>query len=373
MEQPRPAVDHVVVGDSDPLTSADLRDLAERSSGPKVSIHLPTHRKGRDVRQDPVQLRNLLDQAAAELSDAGGDPATTLGPARGLLDDADFWQHQCDGLSLFASAEVCRWFRVPLSHSPSVTVGDTFHVGPLVPLLAGEGEFLVLALSQNSVRLFSADRHSITELDTGPVPTSMAEALAHEDPERQLQGRSVGSGDLRFHGHGVGEHDKGEVERFLRAVDHGLTELLGADPRPIVLACVGYYVPIFRSVTRHADVVEPAVEGNPEHLKASELHDAAWARLEARHAQHLEATWSRYDAALGNEHAAATLSDANEAAAQGRVDTLFVTDRLAAVNGTSLELVNRAILATLTTSGRVLAVNADRLPTDEPAVALLRY
>jgi hypothetical protein len=374
MEELRaPAADRLVVGDSDPVTAADLRALAESPTGPKVSIMLPTHRKGADVRQDPVQLRNLLDDAAHRLIDQGVDPATVLTPARALLDDHRFWQHQCDGLAVFASPDVSRWFRVPFELPASLTVGDTFHVAPLAPMLSGDGEFLVLAVSQNSVRLFVATRSTIGELDPGPIPTSMAEALAHEDPERQLQARSVGAGDTRFHGHGVGEHDKAAVERFLRAVDHGLHDLVGADPRPLVLACVGYYVPIFRSVTRHADVVEPAVEGNPEHLKPAELHAAAWERISDRLAAELEKSWARYDDGLGNGHATETLGASCARAEEGRVDTLFVGDGPVDDTDDAQRVLDRAVLATLASSGNVVSVNASRLPAGEAAVALLRY
>lgn len=374
MEELRaPAADRLVVGDSDPVTATDLRSLGEASSGPKVSILLPTHRRGAEVRQDPVQLRNLLDEAAHRLIDQGVDPATVLTPARALLDDQQFWQHQSDGLVVFASPEVSRWFRVPFELPTSLTVGDTFHVAPLAPMLSSDGEFLVLAVSQNSVRLFAATRTTIGELDPGPIPTSMAEALAHEDPERQLQARSVGSGDTRFHGHGVGEHDKATVERFLRAVDHGLHDLLGADPRPLVLACVGYYVPIFRSITRHADVVEPAVEGNPERLKPVELHDAAWQRISERLAADLEKSWSRYEEGLGNRHATETLEASCARAEEGRVDMLFVSD--APTDGTdeAHRVLDRAVLATLASSGSVVSVSAHRLPDGQAAVALLRY
>lgn len=377
MEELRSTSTHsLAVGDTDPVTAADLRALAGTDSVPKVTIHLPTHRKGAEVRQDPVQLRNLVDQAAHRLGEDGNgaeiDPV--LGPVRELIDDTSFWQHQSDGLAVFASADVHCWFRVPLDLPASLTVGASFHVAPLTPLLSGDGDFLVLALSQNDVRLFAASRASIRELDLGSTPTSMSEALAHEDPERQLQARSVGGGDAMYHGHGVGEHDKAAVERFIRAVDHGLHDVLGADPRPLVLACVAYYAPIFRSVTRHAHVIDAVVEGNPEHLKPVELHASAWTCIAPAYADARAKAWSRYGEATGTGDTAEDLDDVCDRALEGRVDTLFVTD----VNGpasadTSDDRLDRAILATLAASGSVVSIDGQQLPPGRSAVALLRY
>lgn len=362
----------------DPVTSDDIKALA--GDGPadalRLSILMPTHRMGAEVRQDPVQFRKLVDRAADRLMhDGHADKIETLlGPARALLADADYWQHQSEGLAIYSSAGVHREIRVPLPLQPMSLVGDTFHIAPLAPLLAGEN-FLVLAVSKNDVRLFAGDRWSITQLETGPMPTSMAEALAHEDPERQLQSRSSGTGDAMFHGHGSGsEDDKAEVERFLRAVDHGMHDLLGADRRPLVLACVGYYAPIFRSVSKHADIVESAIEGSPERHKPAELHQAAWERLQPRFVAALDAEWARYNAAISTDHATTKLSETGIRAAEGRVETLFVSDHVD-LNDDRYDAgeVDRAMLATINASGRIVTVPADRLPEGNPAVALLRY
>ncbi len=369
------AADRSTLGDVDPVTRDDIRALAVGPHAPKVSIHLPTHRMGAEVRQDPVQLRKLLDRATERLVEDGyrDDVDLLLGPARALLDDAAFWQHQSDGLAVFASPELHRQLRVPIQLSPAVHVGDTFRVAPLAPLLSGDGEFLLLALSQNDVRLFAGTRSTMRQLDTGPMPTSMAVALEHEDPERQLQARSVGGGEAMYHGHGVGEHDKADVERYLRAVEHGLHDLLGADRRPLVLACVGYYVPIFRSVSRQVDVVELAIEGNPDHAKPLELHAAAWERVRDRFDTGRRA-WARYREALGTPNVSRTLTDAAARAAEGRVDTLFVSDHVDPDDDRydAVE-VDRAILATLAASGDVVAVPAGQLPGGEAAAAILRY
>jgi hypothetical protein len=46
----------------------DLDELVGCDKRPIVSIYLPTHSAGREVRQDPIRLRNLLSMAGKRLS-----------------------------------------------------------------------------------------------------------------------------------------------------------------------------------------------------------------------------------------------------------------------------------------------------------------
>lgn len=134
----------------------------------------------------------------------------------------------------------------------------------------------MLALSVNSVRLFEATRFTIAELPLGPMPASMAEALAHEDPEAQLQVRAGGQRGM-FHGHGLGDEiDKQALARFFREVDRGLRERLESNAAPLVLAAVRYYLPIYRSVTAHPTLATRVVEGSPDSRSPRELHAEAW-------------------------------------------------------------------------------------------------
>jgi hypothetical protein len=339
--------------------------------GPCVSVFMPTHRHGPETLQGPVRLRNLVEQAARELSVGGTSTkvsANVLAPARALLDDAAFWQQQGDGLAVFAAPGWFSHLRLPLAFVEEVTAGSSFRVVPLIPLLSGDGRFFVLALSQNSVRLFDASRHRIGELDRGPIPASMDEALAHEDPERQLQVRSGGGATAQFHGHGAGDEvDKAAIERYVRAVDRGLCERIGSSHQPLVLASVGYYLPILQSVSSYPAIVDAVVEGNPEHRSPEELHTAAWPLVERRFAAQINKDLDRYGAAAGTGKAATVTDEIADAARGGRVDTLFV------VNGAPAdERIDRAVLDTLTHRGRVVGV-ANPLDAQSPTAALLRY
>lgn len=382
----------------DAVTLADLGRLARWGRPPCVSLLLPTHRAGPATRQDPIRFRTLLDRADGLLRDQGvGDDerAALLRPGCDLLDDAGFWRRQAAGLALYAAPGLCRWFRVPVVLAEEVWVGDVFRLRPLLRLVSDDGDFHVLALSQNEVRMFACTRSTISEVDLGDTPRSLAQALAHEDPEAQLQVRPAGppastGGSAMFHGHGVGgELDKQALERFFRAVDRGLRRVLGDDVSPLVLATVPYYVPIFRAVTGHPAVVGEGVPGNPERREPRQLHAHAWQIVAPLLAEPRRRAAERIAEAAGTGQAETDLTVIGARAREGRVDTLVVsatepdgpTPPNAAGDGASPrepvpardeELIDRAVSDVLATGGSVFAAS-EGTPLGGLAAALLRY
>ena len=341
----------------DIVTADDVAALLGQRGDTVVSIYLPTHRSGPDTRQDPIRLKNLLVDARAELLDLGmraPNADRLLAPARALVGDNAFWQHQEDGLAVLLSNQGMESFRVPESFDPRVVVSEGFYVKPLLRVMGRGERFNVLALSENQVRLLWGTRYRVGQVELPPeVPQSLAAALWFEDPEPQLQFRQAGSAGAGlgaiFHGHGGGKdqsHD--EIERFFRAVDHGLEHLL--QPRvPLVLAGVERLPPIYRRVSSHAPILEGEVLGNPDRLTMEQLHSRSWQIVEPYFARErdeaLEAVRSGGDRCIGS------VPEAISAARAGRVAAVFVAS-------------DSAIWGDPGSAGREPAVHEERKPGD---------
>ncbi len=50
------------------FSRSDLDELVAMDARPAVSIYLSTHLAGREIRQDPIRLKNLLSAAAERLA-----------------------------------------------------------------------------------------------------------------------------------------------------------------------------------------------------------------------------------------------------------------------------------------------------------------
>jgi hypothetical protein len=298
-----------------------LVELTAVPAARTLSIFLPTHRAGPDIRpfaaEDVIRWKNLVRDAADQLAAAEMPPREVdalLQPARELADDQTFWQYQADGLAAFAAPGLFQTFRVPLHLDELVVVAPRFHLKPLLPLLAGDSRFYVLALSQNQVRLIEANRDSASEVDLGNAPRSLQEALRFDDPERQLQFHTGSGAQPRgkraavFHGHGVGIDDQNDnILRFCRQVDRGLSQALRPSGAPLMLAAVESVAAIYRQANTYQHLLDAVVQGNPEGLGAREIHEKAWPLVEPVIHAERSAAVGRYQAARGSAKTTARL------------------------------------------------------------------
>jgi hypothetical protein len=387
-----------------PYDRPDLAMLAERRDGFRVSIYMPTHPAGAEVQQGPIRLGNLLDRALDELVGQGmrrPDAEELLAPARRLEESFAFWQHQSEGLAIFASGDGIHLYRVPLAFESVVVVGEAYHIKPLLPLMSGDGRFYVLALSQGETRLLHGTRHSVSELEAKEIPDSLAEALALDDPEARLQwhtgtggkGNAASPRPAVFHGHGVASADdaKDNILRYAHKINDGVTELLADEKAPLVLAGVEYVVSIYKEANRYPHLVDEAVLGNPEELTAEELHRRAWDMVAPRFERAKAEAAAEYERLSGqrSERASDDLVEVVLAVQNGRVDTLFVAvdqERWGSVDVANQrvtldeerqtgdqDLLDVAATHTLINSGTVYAVSRDLVPGGGCVAAIFRY
>ena len=322
------------------LSSTELQYLITEKEWPCVSVYLPTHRKGPQIEQDRIRLKNLLKKAEKLLAEGGmrsNQVAALLNPARKLLDDSIFWRHQRDGLALFLNAGEFHIYPLPYHFSELVVVTDRYHVKPLLPVLADEAQFYVLAFSQKQVRLLQGSTYSVSEIDIEGISTSLAETLDPNRNRNHLQfhtgAPSHGSGkrDAIYHGSGFGdENRKKAIQKFFAQVDRGVTELLKDNPGPLVLAGVDYLLPLYREVSKYPNLVGNGITGNFDIVAAEELHRLAWEQVEPVLTEARRKDWARYvelretDSRLVSDE----VKDVVKSALGGRIESLFVADNV---------------------------------------------
>jgi hypothetical protein len=316
-----------------------------------------------------------------------------LEPAQRLLENEFFWRHQDDGLALFLSGSLFKYYRLPFQFQELVVVADRFHIKPLLPLFTGDGRFFLLALSQKRLKLFEGTRYTLSELELEGVPRSISEALGRENTERQLQARSMAAGGSRttlFHGHGAGVEDtKQDLFRFFREIDKGLKDLLKDQRAPMVLAGVDYLLPIYQEANSYPMLLPDGVTGNPDGLSAQDLHAAAL-RLVRPHFEKAQRDASaKYRELYPTGRCSTQIKEIVPAAASGRVEFVFVPvgvqrwgtfdpDRASVEvheerQPGDQELLNLVAVHAILNRGSVFAVQPSEIPDRAPAAALFRY
>lgn len=382
-----------------------LRRLAEQEDEVCISIFMPIRRDEANWSQNPTRLKNLLREARDELRDRDFREDRIdeiLGDARQLLDRPNFWREGIqDGLALFITSSTLETFRLPLDFDEVSVVADGFHLKPLFPLIAANNRFYVLALSQNDVRLYQGTHQSISELTSADLPRDLVDALQQSETPSQAQSvprenpvQEDGQAGTEYGGDpdDMSREPKEELKRFFREVDDSVSDYIGGENVPLLLAGVSEYLPVYRELNSYSHLVEDdLVAGNPESLRMDRLHERAWEVVAPvfREAQEKEA--DRFEQLFYQKEQLASDSfhEILPACTYGRVDTLFVPggeyrwgqfdpesntiEIHDARQSGDVDLLNQAAVSAYLNGGTVHVLQPTEMPGGRSIAATFRY
>src|SRR5438270_5338460 len=378
----------------------DLDQLLAFDKRPAVSIYLPTHPAGREVRQDGIRLRKLLATAAKRLAGERRAPEidALLEPARRLVDDEEFWRYQDHGLGVFLGPGFERIHKLPIAVPEELAIADHFCIKPLLPLIDQTGSFWVLALSAGRTRLYQGSRWTFAEVTGLDLPQGMAEIWgeteyeeAHKaSPTGRPQRGPAGLSKAQSLGESPEELHKAQLIELLRRVAAAVEPLIKRQPAPVILAAEPKIQGHFRELAKWKELLPDGILEFPDAMPEQDLHRKAWAIFAPREDRLRADALGRLQSLLGNGGKATTKpEDIVKAARYGRVDRLFLSDsqplwgffnesedRVVAhrepAEGDD-DLLDYAALMTLRQGGGVTLVDRTQLPPDGPAAAILRY
>lgn len=360
-------------------------NLVDKTGDHLISIYIPTYRANHS-QEDQLRFKNALKEAHQQLENRGmnaKEAKSYLRDAYELLDQPRFWSQLSDGFAVFIGSDFFHHEILPITFDEFVFIGERFHMSPVLPLLNNNNRFFLLALSQNEVRFFEGNQYSITPVVIKDlVPESMASILEMSDVKEHLQHHSAGqdgSGNAIYHGQGQGEDDRSEdIKKYFKEVNDGLMEMLHDEKPPMIIACVDYLLPLYEEVNDYNNLVEHNVSGNPEDDDPVLLHEKAWEKMKLVFDKAKDEDKKRFQAAMANDQAAASLPDIVSAANYKKVETLFLRKGAHLFgqfdfknNKTTIheshelndrDLLDLAAVQTHLNGGKVYLLNRDELP-----------
>lgn len=382
---------------------AELEELAAIGDGPCVTAYLPVHPTYPETKGDPVLLRNLLDEAEQQLlarKMRGPEVREFLQPARDLQENETFWHSSgAAGLGVFLSRDFFRHYRLPFSVPETVDVAAGFYLTPLAHSMVEDVRFHLLAVSPNRVQLYRGDALGMTPVEL-PESVPRSEKDVEKDVETEYEisvqhHTSAGfgkAGSLKgtAHGHGDPRDDRHEVfEDFLHTVARGLDPLLKQQNLPLFLAAVEEHHPVFHNVCRYPLLQQEGVIGSPTELSEQEMFAAVLPLAQTWSQQNLHEHRRLYDHQRDTDRASDDVAGIVAAAAQGRVNALFIalgerrwgtfdseTQRAAehfAEQPGDVDLLNLAVTLSLTHGSEVFVVPPAEVPDQKPAAATFRW
>jgi Bacterial archaeo-eukaryotic release factor family 3 len=377
------------------FSRSDLDELVAVESHPAVSLYLPTHVAGREIRQDPIRLKNLLSSAAERLAATWRRPEIEelLEPAAALVGDEEFWRHQRQGLAVFLAPGFARVHKLPVPVPEETLLADHFHIKPLLPLLEDAGLFWLLTISAKHTGLYRASRWEFAEDQEIDLPQGVGKIRGMTDYEETQYASPVGRRGTLAHAQSFGEAPeelrKSELIEFLHRVAAGVQPRLKGNPAPVILAAHPEIQGHFREIAGWKEIQSEGISENPDALTEDELHHRGYALVEPKLAEGRAAGVDRLNASLAAGKAATRPEEIVKAARYARVDTLFLTgddhlwgrfdeseDRVVAHGSAGegdIDLLDFAALMTLRHGGSVMLVERAALPPPGLSAAILRY
>jgi hypothetical protein len=385
------------------FTRTDFDRLLAYEGQPAVTLLLPTHKSGRDLRQDPIRCRKLVDMAAARLVETGmrrADVERFLKQARALASDEAFWLEHADGHAIFIGRDVFESYKLPFAVPEECLVGRRFHFRHLLPFFEGDRSFHVLALSSRRARLFEAGRYRMMGRGDVKFPKGVAEIVGETDYEntrdagpaiRPRPTATGGSMRSDTFGEDAEALRKTELIEYLSRVADALLPSEKVPARPIVLVAITEIQGQFRALKRLPTLLDRGVRENPEVLNEGEMHRRAYGVIaptffeeRARDREHFDALFGD-----GNSRASITPKEIVGGAGFGRIEALFAAEEIhmwGAVDESSgemtehdepqsgdEELLDFAANKTIRNGGRVYVLPAADAPFAMPLAAIFRY
>ncbi|MGE5439108.1 MAG: hypothetical protein ACM3UR_04570, partial [Bacteroidota bacterium] len=253
----------------DQLNLDELKMLTQERKWPCVSIYIPTSRRGTEVIQASIRLKNQLRDIDRQLKEKDVNPLLIneiLTPAQDVVDDEFFWNHQEDSLAIFLAKGESHMYRLAINIDEQSNISNRFFIKPLIPALSQINAFYIMFLDRKNLKLFRANPFGYEEVDLKNVVTNMDDALQLDESEqREFRGAEGGAHRASLYvGPGYGTDDakkEKDIRRFFQRADKGIFNTVKGENLPMVLSGVEYLLPIFKSASSYPNIAEEGVAG----------------------------------------------------------------------------------------------------------------
>jgi hypothetical protein len=292
---------------------------------------MPTHRVIHDQAKDLIVYQQLLKQAEASLNKLESTPGIKdlLQTLHQLKDHQPIWNHQLDGLAIFASDQEMIMYQTRTTFTPFAVVADSFHLKPLYAYFQHQEMFHFLALEADRFAMYEGNVHVIHSL---PLPEgtkmTLKEVLGSQVTEN-YQTNGVYGGSMvgsNFHGHGGKKDDMAiDKEKYFRYVDRLVYEIFSKpNPVPLIVITPKDHQAVFVQVAKNPYILSTMIDGSFQTIVSTHLQTDLKAITEARFLKGVHHTIEQYHQQVQHHLGSHDVDIVAQALMQGRVDTLML-------------------------------------------------
>lgn len=294
------------------ICRTELHRLQSHREYPSVTILAPTHRTAPDNKRDRIVVKNLVTKSVDRLGREfkKREVAGLVANLKKLVGKID-WEHQLDGLAMFASKDVAAMIQLPFKVKPRAMVDATFGTRDLVFTLNRALRYRVLVLTEKPTRLFDATTNVLTEVTDKPFP------MIHTGPggaSKLPGGQGISRSAVRDEEH----------RKFFRRVDEELAKLQKEEKLPVVVVGVDRYLAMYQEITQDPEAIVGLLAGSHDKPNPSKLGKLVWPIFQAGSTLRRTRALVRLKEAVSANRHASGIDQVWRAAFEKRCQTLLV-------------------------------------------------
>ncbi len=306
----------------------ELIELASQKSKNCLSIYIPTHQKGHEVKEghDKISLKNQIKEAEQKLERKGlteNEIEKFLKPVQELLKDSNFWSNQKQGLAIFVGDNFFKTVSLPYEVEAHTTVNARMHVKELLKDMQDSDKmYYILRLSQYKPALYMVANNEITPI-TSNMPKDIEEIKKFYEVEKEVQGRPY-TGNATHANAPIENREKEFIFEFFRKIDEGIRPAIntGGSFVPLVLVGDERMHAIYEEANTYPNLVAHQFAKNFDNESEKEILEAVNPTISLRFSEDRNKKMEQYNSK--SRPTVSEIADVVEAAYEGRIDTLFV-------------------------------------------------
>ncbi len=355
------------------INKIEISKLSKIKGNHCVSIYSKTHRAG-NVEEDKIRWKNACANAHQQLSKNGLEDKAIrkiLRPALDLLERDDFWLRLSDTLCMFLTNSYHKLMILPIQFMNKVMVSNQFFLSPILLYFKNRQRFFLLDLSLKHIHFYECNKHHITPINIEDlIPKSIDNTLILANKPTNLQFR----GHHQFHGHGAGKDDKDiHIEKFLRQVDNGLSNIFKGENVPLIIAGDISTVNAYKSISKYPNIVNRFILGNNQYTDVIDLHSKAYEIIKEEHIPNDEEVLSKYFSLRHTHLAISGIEAVAKALLENNLRKIFISKHTLEKGGNELLNLNLLLITAFNKNINIYLHNLSRLSIDESLVFGIKH
>lgn len=351
----------------------DMIKYCSDRSKPKVTISLPTHHRSPENKQDPILYKNLILKLKKEFEENYSRRVweELFNKLSDLGNDTLFWNHTSDGLVVIGCDDRIETFDLSYQPVESVSVGEAFHIHPLISFKNLYETYYLADLAKDRVTVYEAHREGIHEVKDELQIKTFSEIYSDFDSNSDVNAGSYGGLDASYHGHRARpEEVRKDRRKYFRYLDKTFQEMASANKREFILAGTTENLAEFKEISQGKYFFENDIDKPIKSYNERQIIEIIKELVRPHREKNINDIEIKISNAARNNKLIDKLEELPEALANGQIESIYIFASDSDYINLKLDsIINDAFLSGVDT----LVLDKKMTKSEYNVAAILRY